>query len=363
MMFGGIYDGRRVLVTGHSGFKGSWLSAWLLRLGARVCGIALRPGYEPNLYSLLNLDLESEWSNVRESEEVRSIFAYFQPEIVFHLAAQALVLPSYEDPALTFATNVMGTVNVLEACRATPSVRAVVIVTSDKCYENREQLRGYREEDPMGGFDPYSASKGCAELVTASYRRSFFPAEKFGSAHRTLVASARAGNVIGGGDWAADRLVPDLMRSAAARREEPLRNPDAVRPWQHVLEPLSGYLELGRKLYEGHTEFADAWNFGPAPGAAVSVKEAAAALQRCWPEARFRAAGNPKAPHEAKLLQLDCTKAQQLLKWHGVWEPETAFRRTAEWYRDFYCQKQINTDADFEAYFESAAAAEMEWMK
>lgn len=362
-MFGGIYEGRRVLVTGHSGFKGSWLSAWLLRLGARVCGIALRPGYEPNLYSLLNLDLESEWSNVRESEEVRSIFAYFQPEIVFHLAAQALVLPSYEDPALTFATNVMGTVNVLEACRATPAVRAVVIVTSDKCYENREQLRGYREEDPMGGFDPYSASKGCAELVTASYRRSFFPVEKFGSAHRTLVASARAGNVIGGGDWAADRLVPDLMRSAAARREEPLRNPDAVRPWQHVLEPLSGYLELGRKLYEGHTEFADAWNFGPAPGAAVSVKEAAAALQRCWPAVRFRAAGNPEAPHEAKLLQLDCTKARQLLKWHGVWEPETAFRRTAEWYRDFYCQKQINTDADFDAYFESAAAAEMEWMK
>ncbi len=363
MMFGGIYEGRRVLVTGHSGFKGSWLSAWLLRLGARVCGIALRPGYEPNLYSLLNLDLESEWSNVRESEEVRLIFACFQPEIIFHLAAQALVLPSYEDPALTFATNVMGTVNVLEACRATPTVRAVVIVTSDKCYENREQLRGYREEEPMGGFDPYSASKGCAELVTASYRRSFFPVEKFGFAHRTLVASARAGNVIGGGDWAADRLVPDLMRSAAAHREVPLRNPDAVRPWQHVLEPLSGYLELGRRLCEGRAEFAGAWNFGPAPGAAVSVKEAAAALQRYWPAVRFRAAGNSEAPHEAKLLQLDCTKAQQLLKWHGVWEPETAFRRTAEWYRDFYCQKQINTDADFDAYFESAAAAEMEWMK
>ena len=182
-MFGGIYEGRRVLVTGHSGFKGSWLSAWLLRLGARVCGISLRPGYEPNHFSLLDLDLESEWSNILESGEVRSIFADFQPEIVFHLAAQALVRPSYEEPGLTFATNVMGTVNVLESCRETSSVRAVVIVTSDKCYENREWVWGYRENDPMGGFDPYSASKGCAELVTAAYRRSFFAPETFGKTH------------------------------------------------------------------------------------------------------------------------------------------------------------------------------------
>ena len=361
-MFRGIYEGRRVLVTGHSGFKGSWLAAWLLRLGARVCGISLRPVYEPNHYSLLDLDLESEWSNVRESGEVRSIFADFRPEIVFHLAAQALVRPSYEEPALTFATNVMGTVNVLEACRETSSVRAVVIVTSDKCYENREWVWGYRENDAMGGFDPYSASKGCAELVTAAYRRSFFAPETFGKKHSTLVASARAGNVIGGGDWAADRLVPDLMRSAAAHREEALRNPDAVRPWQHVLEPLSGYLQLAGKLYEGKTEFADAWNFGPAPTAAGTVKEAAAALQRSWPEVRFRAAGDPDAPHEARLLRLDCSKAQSLLHWHGVWEPETAFRRTAEWYRDFYLEHKINTDADFDAYFDSAAAADMEWM-
>ena len=362
-MFGGIYEGRRVLVTGHSGFKGSWLSAWLLRLGARVCGISLRPGYEPNHFSLLDLDLESEWSNILESGEVRSIFADFQPEIVFHLAAQALVRPSYEEPGLTFATNVMGTVNVLESCRETSSVRAVVIVTSDKCYENREWVWGYRENDPMGGFDPYSASKGCAELVTAAYRRSFFAPETFGKTHSTLVASARAGNVIGGGDWAVDRLVPDLMRSAAAHREEPLRSPESVRPWQHVLEPLSGYLQLAGKLYEGKQEFADAWNFGPVPAAAITVREAAAALQRGWPDVRFRAAGDPDAPHEAGQLRLDCSKAQSLLRWHGVWDAETSFRRTAEWYRDFYLHNQVNTPGDFDAYFESTAAAEMEWMK
>ena len=290
-----------------------------------------------------------------EAAKLAAIVREFQPEILFHLAAQPLVRLSYREPAETFAVNVGGTVNLLEAARGIDSLRAIVVVTSDKCYRNRERHEGYREEDSLGGRDPYSASKGCQEIVAASYRDSFF------TPSGVLLATARAGNVIGGGDWAADRLVPDLVRAAARGEVEPLRSPDAVRPWQHVLEPLSGYLELGRRLLQGEKACADAWNFGPAEEQAVTVGEAAELLRRFWPKIEFRFAPPPDAPHEAKLLRLDCTKAECELGWRGVWSTEEAFRHTSEWYRDYYETGRIGTAADLAAYFADAVRGGFKW--
>lgn len=356
MMFGGVYRGRRVLLTGHSGFKGSWLSAWLVGLGAEVCGVSLPPETEPNHFSLLgDSGIRSEWCDVRDAAKLDAIMQTFRPEILFHLAAQPLVRLSYREPAETFAVNVGGTVNLLEAARRVDSLCAAVVVTSDKCYRNGERHAGYREEDPLGGRDPYSASKGCQEIVAASYRDSFF------AASGVLLATARAGNVIGGGDWAADRLVPDLVRAAAKGEVEPLRSPDAVRPWQHVLEPLSGYLELGRRLLVGEKACADAWNFGPAEEQAVTVGEAAELLRRFWPKVEFRFAPQPGAPHEAKLLRLDCAKAERELNWRGVWSTEEAFRHTAGWYRDYYETGRVDTAADLAAYCSDAARRGLSW--
>lgn len=363
-MFGNVYENCRVLITGHSGFKGSWLAEWLVSLGARVCGVSLRPVYEPNHFGLLKLPVLSEWANIRELGELRGIIDEVQPEIIFHLAAQPLVRQSYLDPVETFVTNVMGTIHVLEAARSARSLRAVVAVTSDKCYENRETGVPFQEEDPMGGFDPYSCSKGCAELAISAYRRSFFPAEGYGSKHHVLIASARAGNVIGGGDWAPDRLVPDLVRSASRGGVETLRSPGAVRPWQHVLEPLSGYLELGRRLLNGDVGCASAWNFGPdEKDGTLSVLQAAELLSRYWDEVKYKAADVPAAdaPHEARLLRLDCTKARKELQWRPVWDASTAFRKTAEWYRDYYRHGEVKTVADREAYVADAVARGMVW--
>ncbi len=261
-LFGGAYAGRTALVTGHTGFKGSWLALWLEELGCRVVGYSLPPPTEPNHFGLLSLRCRSEAGDVRDRARLAAVVRECRPDVVFHLAAQPLVRRSYREPAETFEANALGTVSVLEACRATP-VKAVVSVTTDKVYENREWCWGYREADPLGGFDPYSCSKACAELIAACYRGSFFNPAEYGRSHRTLVATARAGNVIGGGDWAEDRLVPDLARAAAAGRPLALRNPASVRPWQHVLEPLAGYLLLGQRLLEGDARCAEAWNFGP----------------------------------------------------------------------------------------------------
>ena len=362
-MFGGVYRGKKVLLTGHTGFKGSWLAVWLKELGAEVCGVSLAPDSEPDHFSLVKPEIRSEICDIRDRRKLSGIMQAFQPEIVFHLAAQPLVRKSYREPLNTFETNIIGTANILEECRNCASVRGIVAISSDKCYENREQETGYRETDPMGGYDPYSASKGCMELVLASYRRSFFHPADYGTKHHILLASGRAGTVIGGGDWAEDRLVPDMMKAAAASTPVQIRNPQATRPWQHVLEPLSGYLALGEKLLKGETSFAEGWNFGPAHDGMITVAETAAALARCWDAVQITTPPQTGQPHEACLLKLDCTKAAERLQWHGVLTPEEAFRMTAEWYKAFYLERQLLTREQLAAYIQKAEDRGLAWTK
>jgi CDP-glucose 4,6-dehydratase len=330
-----FWSGKRVLVTGHTGFKGSWLVLWLNALGAEVAGYALEPPTQPSLWRQLNLasEIRDDAADVRDLPRLAQAFDAFRPEVVFHLAAQSLVRPSYEDPVATYATNVMGTANVLEAARRARGVRALVAVTSDKCYENREWDRSYRESDAMGGHDPYSSSKGCAELVTAAYRNSFFPPGRY-SEHGLALASARAGNVIGGGDWAQDRLVPDLMRAALENRPARIRNPDSVRPWQHVLDPLHGYLMLAERLWQD-PGFAGGWNFGPAEEDAVPVGKLADLLASRWGAGPSWQANPGPHPHEARYLKLDCAKARSQLGWRPKLALPAALDWTVEWYRAF----------------------------
>jgi CDP-glucose 4,6-dehydratase len=329
----GFFARKTVLVTGHTGFKGSWLCQWLKRLDARVVGFALPPPSSPSLFELSDVPrgMTAILGDVRDLPALRGVFEAHRPEIVFHLAAQALVRRGYRDPVDTFATNVMGTVHVLEACRGAPSVRAVVIVTSDKCYENREWVWGYREDEPMGGADPYSASKGCAEIVTAAYRRSFLGAG-------VGVASARAGNVIGGGDWAEDRLVPDIIRGVAAGAPILIRNPGATRPWQHVLDPLSGYLLLAERLWNDPGAYAEGWNFGPSGEAPLPVGELARRLVGVMGRGALELAQAPPsaAPHEAHALKLDCSKARARLAWRPRLDLDEALEMTARWYRAYF---------------------------
>ena len=326
------YRGKRVLVTGHTGFKGAWLVAWLRRAGATVTGYSLLPRADGlSLFSAARLDegISSVVGDVRDGVSLGRVLQQAAPEIVFHLAAQSLVRPSFRDPVTTYETNVIGTVNVLHLARQTESVQAVVIVTSDKCYELDRDDHAYLETDRVGGHDPYSSSKGCAELVTSAMRRSFFT-------DGAAVASARAGNVIGGGDWSEDRLVPDVMTAAAAGAVTPLRHPDAVRPWQFVLEALHGYLMLGRALVEQGHDVAEAWNFGPSPDDVVSVGDVAALMHQEWDRAVVRLEPDPSAPHEAKALRLDSTKAHTRLGWEPVVSLAEAVSLTVQWYRRFY---------------------------
>ncbi len=344
------YRNRRVLITGHTGFKGSWLAAWLLRMGAKVAGYALAPPSDPAHWQLLNLEMASVEGDLRDAEGLTRAVCEWRPEIVFHLAAQPLVRLSYREPVETFSTNVMGTLNLFEACRACDTVRAIVNVTSDKCYENREWVWGYRECDPVGGYDPYSASKGCSELLTASYRQSYFNPDAYGREHETLLASCRAGNVIGGGDWAADRLVPDLMRAAARGESVEIRYPASTRPWQHVLDPLGGYLLVGQRLLGGDTIAATAWNFGPAPEAQLSVESVIQQMQPHWHQVQYHNAGNAPLLHEAGLLALDCSKARASLGWRPIWSVATTFERTVNWYRHYYENNALRTPEDIELY-------------
>ena len=323
---------KRVLITGHTGFKGSWLSFWLDLAGAEVCGYSLAPPSAPNLFENLKLGnrINSVTGDVRDLPALEKTFRDFQPEIVFHLAAQSLVRRSYREPVETYTTNVIGTVNVLEAVRKTESVKSVVVVTTDKCYENREWIWGYRETDRLGGFDPYSNSKACAELATAAYRNSFFAPEG-----KTLVATARAGNVIGGGDWSEDRLLPDVFRSLVFGEPLLIRSPQAVRPWQHALEPLAGYMLLAQKLFEGDEGFAEMWNFGPEERDSKPVGWILERIKTLWNGTVNWEIQNGNQPHETNLLKLDSTKARGKLGWQPKLSLEDALDFTVQWYKAF----------------------------
>jgi CDP-glucose 4,6-dehydratase len=325
-----FFKGKRVLVTGDTGFKGSWLVLWLLELGADVTGFALPPQYENDHYHLLGLARLMTHINgdIRDPQKFMNVCREFKPEILFHLAAQPIVRLSYDEPKLTFDTNVGGSVNILEAVRSTPSLRALVYVTSDKCYKNKDWLWGYRENDELGGHDPYSASKAAAELVFSSYLGSFFCKRiDFGA------ASVRAGNVIGGGDWSQDRIIPDSIKALRNRHPIVIRNPVATRPWQHVLEPLSGYLLTAMKLYHDPKAYSGAWNFGPDDHSIRTVHDLVKKVIDCWGNGEISIVAQQGAPHEARLLQLNCDKAKQLLHWRPCWNFDQAVEKTVSWYR------------------------------
>jgi len=324
-----FWQGKKVLVTGHTGFKGSWLSLWLQQLGAEAYGVALPPTTKPNIFERADVakNMTSVSGDIRDIQLVKKEFLKIQPDIVIHMAAQALVRYSYQNPIETYQTNVMGTLHILEAIRECDSVRAAVMVTTDKCYENKEWIWPYRENEPMGGHDPYSSSKGCAELLIASYRDSFFSDE--GSA---AIASARAGNVIGGGDWSTDRLIPDIIKSFQSQQVVKIRSPNAIRPWQHVLEPLSGYLLLAEKLYTEGKSYAEAWNFGPKPDDMKSVQWIVNAMAQSWEHAQWDL-DNSESVHEAYCLKLDSSKAAERLTWQQQWCLKQALDYTIEWYQ------------------------------
>ena len=364
-LFSGIYIGKTVLVTGHTGFKGSWLTLWLNSLGARVVGYGLPPDTEPNLFNLMNLQdsIVHIIGDVRDASKLCDVLRTYQPDIVFHLAAQSLVRYSYTNPVETYATNVMGTIHLFEAIRETPSVRVCVNVTSDKCYENREWVYSYRENDSLGGLDPYSSSKGCAELVTVAYRNSFFTK---GERHISL-ASARAGNVIGGGDWAHERIIPDCVRALTSGKPVLVRNPQAIRPWQYVLEPLPGYLRLGACLWGKPGLFEEAWNFGPNNGGNLTVGELVDQVISLWGEGTWVDISKCQSDllHEARTLKLDITKATHILGWEPVFNISQALEETVRWYSEQHRNPKLDVKEymlkQIHYYVQSAKIKGVKW--
>lgn len=334
-----IFKGKNVLVTGHTGFKGSWLSIWLRELGANVIGYALDPINKEDNFCMSGLKdkIVDIRGDVRDTALLKSIFNKYNPEIVFHLAAQPLVRYSYEKPKYTYEVNVIGTLNVLEAFKNCNAAKAAIIITSDKCYENQEWIWGYREIDPMGGYDPYSSSKGCAEILVSSYRNSFFNPREYDK-HGKVIASVRAGNVIGGGDWSKDRIIPDCINALKKNDDIIIRNPKAVRPFQHVLEPLSGYLKLGAEILKNNTEFSGAWNFGPMEESIVSVEEIAKKVIKYWGSGNYKILQSVSVMHEANLLNLDISKSRFNLKWKPKWNIDKAVEKTVEWYKNYSSQ-------------------------
>ena len=347
------YKGKTVLVTGHTGFKGSWMSIWLHAMGAKVIGVALDPTTDRDNFVLSGIGKKIEAdirADIRDRKKMEDIFRKYQPEVVFHLAAQPLVRLSYEIPVETYETNVMGTINVMEAIRHTDSVRTAVMITTDKCYENREQIWGYRENEPMGGYDPYSSSKGAAEIAISSWRRSFFNPADYGKKHHVAIASVRAGNVVGGGDWAKDRIVPDCIRALESGDTIEIRSPKAIRPWQHVLEPLSGYLLLAAKMMYSPTDYCEGWNFGPRAESVTPVWDVATMITKYYGKGELKDVSDPNALHEANLLMLDITKAHVRLGWEPRTNIEQCCQLTADWYKRYrsenvydLCCEQIAT--------------------
>ena len=336
--FEDFYKGKRILITGHTGFKGSWLSIWLHEMGAEVIGVSLAPYSDKDNYVLSGIrnkimaDLRAD---IRDGEKMKRIFSEYQPEIVFHLAAQPLVRLSYEIPVETYETNVMGTIHVMEAIRHTPSVKVAVMITTDKCYENKEQEEGYVETDPFGGYDPYSSSKGACEIAIQSWRRSFFNPDNYGKRHHVSIASVRAGNVIGGGDWSKDRIIRDCIRGLETGRHIEIRSPQAVRPWEHVLEPLSGYLLLAQKMWEHPTEYCEGWNFGPESESVSTVWDVATALIQNYGYGELVDVSDPNAVHEAKLLMLNIEKAKRRLGWKPRLDMQQCMALVADWYKRY----------------------------
>jgi len=348
--FSGVYKNKTVLITGHTGFKGSWLAIWLKELGANVIGYALEPYTQMDNFVLSKVEKKITHiiGDIRDFKKLKNVFGEYQPEFVFHLAAQPIVRESYLNPKDTYDINVSGTVNVLECCRITDSVKVIINITSDKCYENREWIWGYRENDSMGGYDPYSSSKGCSELVTAAYRKSFFNPEKYNK-HGKSLSSVRAGNVIGGGDWQKDRLIPDCIRALEKNKPIEIRNPNATRPWQHVLEPLSGYLLLASKMFNEPIKYCGAWNFGPNYESVISVGEVVSTIVKKWGEGKWIDKSNKNELHEANLLSLDVSKAKKMLGWKPKWDIQKCIEKTLEWYIlssgkniENICNNQIN---------------------
>lgn len=351
-IFNDFFRGKRVLVTGHTGFKGSWLCIWLHELGAEVVGVGLEPYSERDNYVLSGIGAKIKGdirADIRDGERMKEIFREYQPEIVFHLAAQPLVRLSYDIPVETYETNVMGTIHIMEAIRATESVRVGVMITTDKCYDNKEQVEGYVETDAFGGYDPYSSSKGACEIAIQSWRRSFFNPDDYGQKHHVSLASVRAGNVIGGGDWAKDRIIPDCIRALEAGRPIDIRSPKAVRPWEHVLEPLSGYMLLAQKMWNEPTKYCEGWNFGPEAESVSTVWEVATALTESYGSGTLQDSSDPNAVHEAKLLMLNIGKAKTRLGWRPRLDMRRCMELVADWYKRYrtenvyqLCVEEIN---------------------